>query len=48
MMTRTTSTGLWARATKALGKFWHGMLTLPEQRPNQRQLEQEYPRFPAF
>jgi hypothetical protein len=46
-MKHTNSPRLWARATKALGKFWHGMLTLPEQRPNQRQLD-EYPRFPAF
>jgi len=48
MTSRTTSTGLWARTAKALGKLWREMLTLPEQRPNQRQLAQEYPRFPAF
>jgi hypothetical protein len=48
MTKHMSSTGLWARTAKALGKLWHGMLTLPEQRPNQRQLDQEYPRFPAF
>jgi hypothetical protein len=45
---RTTApTGLWSRTTKALGKLWQGMITLPD-RPTQRQLEQDYPRFPFF
>ena len=44
---RAISTGLWTRTAKALGKLWQGMITFPE-RPTQRQLEQDYPRFPAF
>jgi hypothetical protein len=43
--------GIWSRTTssvgKALGKLWHGMITLPD-RPTQRELEQDYPRFPFF
>jgi hypothetical protein len=43
----TKSPRLWKRTTKALGKLWQGMITLPK-RPTQRELEQDYPRFPFF
>jgi hypothetical protein len=43
----TKSPRLWRRATTALGKLWQGMVSLPD-RPTQRELEQDYPRFPFF
>jgi hypothetical protein len=47
MMTTRRTTGFWNRTTKKLGKLWRGMITLPD-RPTQRELEQDYLRFPFF
>jgi hypothetical protein len=49
MTKHRTTTGFWSRTTKALGKFWIGMLTLPD-RPNHTD-ESGLPatlRFPHF
>jgi hypothetical protein len=44
---RTNGTNrLWGRTTKALGKFFSGMITLPERHPLQN--DEVYPRFPWF
>jgi hypothetical protein len=41
---------LWNRTTKVLGKFFEGMLTLPEdpRRVAVAKRWTDYPRFPAF
>jgi hypothetical protein len=47
---RTTTSSLWSRTTKALGKFWAGVISLPEDRRqtvSQRSWT-DYTRFPPF
>jgi hypothetical protein len=46
----TTTSRLWRRTTKALGKLWAGMLTLPEdpRRAANEELWTDFPRFPPF
>jgi len=39
--------GIWSRTSKTLGKWWRGMITLPD-RPSRRELEADYLRFPWF
>ena len=48
---RTTApTGLWNRAAQALGKWWDGVLSLPDDRYTRayRAVWTDYPRFPPF
>jgi hypothetical protein len=49
-MTRHRTT-LWHRTTKALGKLWQGMITLPED-PRRADAKKsswnDYPHFPPF
>jgi hypothetical protein len=47
---RTTTSRLWSRTTKALGKLWAGMITLPEdpRRTANQKLWTDFPRFPPF
>ena len=45
---RTTApTGLWTRTTRALGKFFAGMVTLPERQQTDRAWN-DYPHYPPF
>jgi hypothetical protein len=49
MMTKqraTSNNRLLGRTAKALGKFFSGMITLPERHPLQN--DEVYPRFPWF
>jgi hypothetical protein len=41
------TTRLWSRTTKALGKFFAGMVTLPVRHPLVHD-DEVYPRFPMF
>ena len=45
-----TASRLWSRTTKALGKFWHGMITLPEDPRHTADQKDwtDFPRFPPF
>jgi hypothetical protein len=45
MTKHRNTTGLWSRTTKALGKFFAGMVTLP---PRHARDDEAYPRFPMF
>ena len=39
----------WSRATRALGKLWAGVISLPERSPGAAQRDlHDYPRFPFF
>lgn len=40
-------TGLWSRTTRALGKFFAGMVTLPDDR-RQTGRWNDYPNYPPF
>ncbi|HZK90112.1 MAG TPA: hypothetical protein VFC56_08210 [Stellaceae bacterium] len=46
----TTASRLWSRTAKTLGKFWHGMVTLPEdpRRNADQNAWTDFPRFPPF
>ena len=50
-MTKQTSTaarsGLWQRTTQALGKFFAGVVSLPENRRHEA-VWTDFPRFPPF
>jgi hypothetical protein len=43
---RNTTTTLWGRTTKALGKFFNQVVSLPERYPAGR--DEIFPRFPWF
>ncbi|HWD60608.1 MAG TPA: hypothetical protein VG308_20155 [Stellaceae bacterium] len=45
-----TATGLWGRATQALGKLWAGMVSLPDDRRQDatRAAWTDFSRFPPF
>lgn len=45
-----TPTGLWARTTQVLGKFWAGMLSLANdhQPKSTRAAWTDFPRFPPY
>jgi hypothetical protein len=47
--TSGVSRRIWTRTTQALGKFWAGVVSLPD-RPSDaaRRDFQDYPRFPCF
>jgi hypothetical protein len=50
MTKHRTTTGLWSRTAQALGKFWAGVISLPDDR---RQIAvpvkwDDYTRFPPF
>jgi hypothetical protein len=50
-MTKQHATSrLWSRTTKALGKLWAEMISLPDNRRSnaERAVWTDYPRFPPF
>jgi hypothetical protein len=47
MSKQQTTTRLWSRTTKALGKFFAGVASLPVRHPLVRD-DEIYPRFPMF
>jgi hypothetical protein len=42
------STGLWSRTTRALGKLFAGMVSLPDDRRHTSRAWDEYPLFPPY
>jgi hypothetical protein len=44
----TTSTRLWTRATRALGKLLEGMVSSPDDRRQAGRAWSDYPIFPPF
>ena len=49
IMTKRTNatTGLWGRTTRALGKLFAGMVSLPDRRQTDRGWN-DYPHFPPY
>jgi hypothetical protein len=41
-----TTTGFWNRTSKALGKLWAGVVSLPDRQA--RRDDRDYPIFPPF
>jgi hypothetical protein len=42
------STGLWSRTTRALGKLFAGMVSLPDDRRQTSRAWDDYPHFPPY
>jgi hypothetical protein len=50
MTKQHTTTRLWSRTTKALGRLWAGVVSLPDDRrmAGERAAWTDFPRFPPF